>query len=152
MSDMIVDQLLASCPRCGSGVFVTLNAEVWCRQDMCLRLPPRETVGAAIEAWNTRAATPVQNRGIGDRLREFFAQESWTVEAEAALIAELETGPSDFRSGYEACREDAARLCAERAAGREQLYAENEAAINAHKAVEAEECATAIRNMEARNG
>lgn len=43
-------------------------------------------------------------------------------------------------------REASARIAHERAAGRQRLYEENGASINAAKAVEAEEIATAIRN------
>lgn len=48
--------------------------------------------------------------------------------------------------------EEAARLCDERAAGRVALFDQNGASVNAHKAVEAEECATAIRALATRDG
>lgn len=49
---------LLPCPFCGGRAFVTIHWEVWCNQDLCLKLPPRASYAEAITAWNTRATTP----------------------------------------------------------------------------------------------
>jgi hypothetical protein len=51
------------------------------------------------------------------------------------------------QAAVEAERERCAKVADKRAKGREQLFSENGASINAAKAVEAEEIATAIRNQ-----
>ncbi|KAL5684533.1 hypothetical protein EMGR_006373, partial [Emarellia grisea] len=57
-----VTQLLP-CPRCGNRAFLTINFEVWCRTDRCLKLPPRASRAEAADAWNTRSYTARPDAG-----------------------------------------------------------------------------------------
>jgi hypothetical protein len=62
-----------------------------------------------------------------------------------AARASLSTVAAANDEGVAEAFEAAAQVCDERAAGRIRMYEDNQAGINAFKAVEAEECAAAIR-------
>lgn len=73
MTQTPIEQAIAAlepCPRCGNRAFVTIEGEVWCVTDRCLKLPPRETKAEAITAWNTRAtlsALKAETPGVDDK-------------------------------------------------------------------------------------
>jgi hypothetical protein len=81
---------------------------------------------------------------IGPRLSDALAKTKATV-AETVTVESLATVAAGDDEGVALAIEAAAKVCDERAAGRIRMYEDNQAEINAFKAVEAEECAAAIR-------